>query len=261
MNAINIKRSISRHFPRSFNSASISIVWLLLTLFMAGCGNGGIQSRVTVPNADFKCSFNKPPYINPSIIEVMSGVTEQQIYPVAAITLWDNLWERNIFLGGSNIKVHLLGNETNAAGEVYPQAPFVYEETTHGEGEFTNSYLFGYQYIGMTHSGIYVLRTRNTNRDYGSSSLESLIFVSFEYVNRVYLDPNEAKVKGKVRLDRGQLLIKKLGEFVLGDRYEGSVRVRGDKIFIAKDEGMFAADVFDCVTNDTVLTLKSDTRH
>ena len=260
MNAINIKLSMFRHVPRSFNSTSVSIVWLLLTFFMAGCGNGGIQSRVTVPNADFKCSFNKPPYINPSIIEVMSGFNEQQIYPVAAITLWDNSWERNMFLGGSNIKVDMLGNETNAAGEVYPQAPFVYEETTHGEGEFTNSYLFGYQYIGMTHSGIYVLRT-NSHGDYGSSTFESLMFVSFEYDNRVHYDPNEAKVKGKVRLDRGQLLIEKLGEFVLGDRYEGLVRVSGDKIFIAKDEGMFAADVFDCVTNDTVLTLKSDTRH
>jgi len=43
-----------------------------------------------------------------------------------------------------------------------------------------------------------------------------------------------------LRLDRRRLLIRKLGEIALGDRWDGELRVDGNDIFIGHDRGWFA---------------------
>jgi hypothetical protein len=44
---------------------------------------------------------------------------------------------------------------------------------------------------------------------------------------------------GKIRHSKPRLLLKKVGEIPLGDRWDGKMKVCGDAIFLGKDTGWF----------------------
>ena len=50
----------------------------------------------------------------------------------------------------------------------------------------------------------------------------------------------EATRQGVIRLKGKRLLIKKLGQVALGDRWDGRLRVSGNCLYIGQDEGVFA---------------------
>lgn len=113
------------------------------------------------------------------------------------------------------------------------QNPFVYLETTTIENGETNHQEFGYEYVGMTKSDIHVLYTSDSGG--GSGVFKNLLLLAFEYDNGINCDLD----KKTIQPARKRLLLKKLGEISLGDRWDGELKVEGNSIFIGKDKGWF----------------------
>ena len=111
--------------------------------------------------------------------------------------------------------------------------PFVFNETTTVEDGETNHTEFGYRFVGMTKSGVYVLAT--SDWEGGSGVFRNLLLLTFEYDGGIVCDWD----KNIVRCSGKRLLIKKRGEIPLGDRWDGELRVEGDAVFVGKDHGWF----------------------
>lgn len=77
---------------------------------------------------------------------------------------------------------------------------------------------FDYRYIGQTEDGVHVLHTSYWGG--GSGVFKDLMLVTIEE-------------------DSERLLIRKLGEITLGDRWSGELSVTGNEIFVGKDKGWF----------------------
>jgi len=218
------------------------IVLLLLSLFMVGCKPGGIQSRATVPNADFKYSFDKPPYINPRIIQDMSCWISDKGDQVTAINLLDSQ-DSNRYYCDAKVR------------EISGQNPYIFTSTQNIENNETNSTEFGYQFLGETSSGIFMLLT--SDWEGGSGVFKNLMLVRLENDKAVDCDWRS----GEIRWSGNRLHIKKLGEVPLGDRWNGLVSLTGNTIIIGKDKGEFAGTKNGYNTNDIVLKLDLDAGH
>jgi hypothetical protein len=92
---------------------------------------------------------------------------------------------------------------------------------------------FGYQYVGKTDTGIHILLTSDWGG--GSGVFRRLMFVVFEIDKGIVCDWEKLSIHSAEE----RLLIKKLGEIGLGDRWSGELRVDGNKLFVGKDEGWF----------------------
>lgn len=117
--------------------------------------------------------------------------------------------------------------------EIEGQNPFVFHRATTVEDGLTNHSQFGYQCAGRTSSGAYVLYASDWTG--GSGVFKSLLLVTFEYDKGMLCDWDKAVV----RAGEKRLLIKKLGEIGLGDRWAGELKVEGNSVFIGKDTGWF----------------------
>ena len=92
---------------------------------------------------------------------------------------------------------------------------------------------FGYKFIGRTESGVYVLQTaENTG---GSGVFTDLVYVHFSVDVGLQIDWDA----GTIEPTKERLLITKLGESSLGDRWSGELRIEGNKLFVGRDEGWF----------------------
>ena len=88
---------------------------------------------------------------------------------------------------------------------------------------------FGYRYVGRTDDGADVLETSNCGG--GSGVFVNLMLVRIERDKGMSCNWTQ----GVIRADRERLVIKKLGEIGLGDRWSGELKVQGNKVFIGKD--------------------------
>lgn len=162
---------------------------------------------------EYKYSFWKKLYIHPKIIQDLSTWLSDGGDQVVAINLSDSQNSNRYF---GEIKVQ------NIAGEM----PYIFVE---GKKES-----FGYQYIGKTNSGIYILYTSDWGG--GSGIFKSLMLVTIEKDLGISFDEN----KNSIQMNRQRIVIKKLGEIVLGDRYKGKLKVKGNTLLIGKDLGWFS---------------------
>ena len=94
--------------------------------------------------------------------------------------------------------------------------------------------VFGYQYIGKTESGIHVLYISDSGG--GSGVFTSIMLVTLISDHGVVFDEEHSIIKA----NKQRLLIKKLGEVVLGDRWSGNLTIDGDNLIIGKDKGWYA---------------------
>lgn len=69
----------------------------------------------------------------------------------------------------------------------------------------------------------------------GSGNFSDLMFVKFEYDQGIDCHWS----KGVIGLKGMRILIKKLGQVALGDRWDGYLRVIGDCLYIGQDKGKF----------------------
>ncbi len=102
----------------------------------------------------------------------------------------------------------------------------VYFETDPGE--------FGYSYIGRTDSGVHVLEIFEWGG--GSGVFKCVMLLSLEKDQGIIFDEQS----GFIEAARPRILLKKLGEVVLGDRWRGKLEVRENSLHIGRDEGWFA---------------------
>jgi uncharacterized protein len=177
------------------------------------CLTRAYQSRL----ANLEPSFTAAPFISPRIINDLSTWMSDLGDQVVAINLTESQGSNRYF---GNIESRRVGTGT-----------YVYYRTPSG----TRDAEFGYTYVGRTASGIDVLRTWYSGG--GSGEFETLLLVKLE----------RSESGGELRSTGGnsetltfktpRLLIRKLGDIGLGDRYDGDVKVTGDQIAIGKDRG------------------------
>lgn len=200
----------------SFSCLSVA----LCALASAGCCHVPPRNHVTVPNKDFPFSFTRAPFISPRIIQDLSAWVSDHGDQVVAINVLESQ-DSNRYFGDTLVR--------NIEG----QNPHIYAETATVEDGETNHTEFGYHFVGVTSSGIYVLMTSCWSG--GSGCFRNLLLLTFENDEAIGCDWD----KGEVRSTGKRLLIKKRGEIPLGDRWDGDLKVEWDSIFIGKDHGWF----------------------
>ena len=186
----------------------IFIVVLTTVVHAAGghhAGNAGQKPAsadvVAIP-AGTPYSFTRAPFINPLIIRDLSTSLADLGDQVVEINLAQSQ-ESNRYFGRVRI-----GKNKNGFPNVY-----VADDTA----DIFNPPAFGYKFIGKTQSGIYVLQTSDCGG--GSGIFENLLLLVFEHDYGVTFDNKKhTLLRGDARL-----LLKKIGEIPLGDRWTGKV--------------------------------------
>ncbi len=205
-------------------------------LLAAGLAAGAAAApKPAAPASDL--SFCRPPFVPPLIIQDLLAWESDGGDQVVAI----NLTESN----GSN---RYSGEIRTGVGERAPKHPTVSTTVRRGEGDQQYDELIGYEYIGATTSGVHVLATWQ----YGSGTMVAnrLLLVTIEEDRGITEVPEPTEgglgnLNGALRLTRPRLLIRKLGELVLGDRWDGELRVEGNKILVGRDQGHFSGGAGD----------------
>jgi len=207
------RRSNESPQMKSMKSLYLCTVSLAVLCGMAlTIGAAPTPTRVLAPTNDLPYSFERSPYINPKVVQDLTTSLSDNGDHVVAINLLDSL-EGNRYR--ADVKVR----------KIKGKQPFVYFQE--------NGTQFGYQYIGITSSGIYVLLISESGG--GSGTFESLLLLTIENDKGFDINLDEKST----RLDRPRLIIKKLGETSLGDRWDGDLKVKGNELFIGKDKGWF----------------------
>lgn len=203
---------------RVMSNRLISFVFVCV-LALSGCPSN-VRSPARLSMRDLPYSFSRPPYIHPKIIEDLSTWDSDTGDQVTAINLLDSQ-DSNRYFGD------ILTRKTPGS------SPFVYvmEEVA---GSQTKA-IFGYRYIGTTRSGIHVLCTSSSGG--GSGVFVNLMLLTLHRERGLSCD------WGKLSVHPGEerIVLHKVGEIGLGDRWDGELRVEGDKIFVGKDHGWFTA--------------------
>jgi uncharacterized protein len=170
-------------------------------------------------------SFTKAPFVSPKIINDLSAWQSDQGDQVVEINLSDSETSNRY---ACEVKVAQTGN----------RYPYVYSQDP-GESPADRPTEFGYRFVGRTTSGIDVLFTSDSGG--GSGVFENLILVR---VSEELGAPTIAPATGRTQtmsFKRKRLVIKKLGEIGLGDRWDGVLTVKGDEISIGPDTGRFGS--------------------
>ena len=188
---------------------------LLLVLLTGAASVHGQPSPVRTIDAPY--SFTREPFVDPRILDEM--------------TTWMS------DLGDLVVEVDLAGSDPGdeiEVGEVAGNCPFVRHVERDVSGDYSGS--FGYRYVGMTRSGVHILKIARDGG--GSATWASLLFVAVEL--RHGIGRREEREDGSViRADRERIVVRKLGTLATGDRWSGELRVRGNGVFVGKDQGWF----------------------
>jgi len=194
-----------------------SIIFLALMASSSAACNAG----------DSRVFLEKAPFVHPKIIEDLSAWVSDSGEQVVAINL-DESENTNRYFG--NIQVN---------GTVRPFVFYENKDECEESGCPMGAPSFGYRAVGRTPGGIYVLFTEWSGG--GSGRFRRILLVSFERDRGL---TNYASGTRVLRLDRQRWVIKRLGEIVLGDRYEGEIVLRGNRLVIGKDDYSHSAGLF-----------------
>jgi uncharacterized protein len=188
------------------------------------------QQRLTAieaaapPGKEVSYSFTRAPFINPKLINDLSTELSDRGDQVLAINLTDSETSNRY---ACDVKVAKTGN----------RYPYVYAQDS-VEGGDARPAEFGYRYVGRTTSGIDVLFISESGG--GSGVFEGLMLVQIsEEIGGPAIEPASGLAQ-TMTFKRKQIVIKKLGEIGLGDRWDGILEVKGNEISIGKDTGFFS---------------------
>ena len=190
-------------------------------LILSACGaeprsaaQQGLNTVAPDASVDWPYSFVQEPFVRPQIIDDLSTELSDLGDQVVAINLLD-AQESNRYGGGIGVR------------EIDEQCPYVHWEPFGERSEF------GYQYVGMTESRVHVLYTSSWGG--GSGVFKSLMLLAITPDAGIDWNGQAATAS-----ERERLLIYKLGEFGLGDRWAGDLRVAGNTLTIGRDRGWFS---------------------
>jgi hypothetical protein len=167
-----------------------------------------------LPQLELPYSFVEAPYIHPKIVQDLTTWVSDQGDQVVAINLSDSQ-ESNRYFGEVEVRVSEMPH------------PFVYFQEP--------NLRFGYEYVGQTKSGLHILYTSEWGG--GSGVFKGLLLVTFEHDEGIEVDWDGSVI----RSGEQRVLLRKRGEIALGDRWDGTLRVEGDHLFVGKDEGWFTS--------------------
>jgi len=194
------------------------------------CLKRSYQQRLTAleaaapPGKEISYSFTKAPFINPKLINDLSTELSDQGDQVLAINLTDSQTSNRY---ACDVKVAKTGNKY----------PYVYAQDP-VEGGDARPAEFGYRYVGRTTTGIDVLFTAESGG--GSGVFEGLMLVRIsEESGAQSIEPASGSVQ-TFTTRKKRLVIKKVGEIGLGDRWDGILAVNGNEISIGKDTGVLS---------------------
>jgi uncharacterized protein len=194
------------------------------------CLKQAYQQRLTAleaaapPGKEISYSFTKAPFINPKLINDLSTELSDQGDQVLAINLTDSQTSNRY---ACDVKVAKTGNKY----------PYVYAQDP-VEGGDARPAEFGYRYVGRTTTGIDVLFTAESGG--GSGVFEGLMLVRIsEESGAQSIEPASGSVQ-TFTTRKKRLVIKKVGEIGLGDRWDGILAVNGNEISIGKDTGVLS---------------------
>lgn len=203
--------------------------WIIIMVLVVGCSISSNQSQKVV-RASFK--FNEPPYLSPLLIrELQTSIADFPDHAQVVALDVAECQDSNRFFGEVKVRVEKDG-----------ESPIVYGEHEI-EGTNQNEY-FSYQWLGATSKGIHVLLTK----DSGGGTMVDTGIMLVEFAE----DAAYSHTNGKLERNRGRILIRRVGEFPLGDRYSGVVRMIGDELHISKDAGSHA----NLVKEDVVIEVR-----
>jgi hypothetical protein len=193
-----------------------------------------VPGHAAEPPATSTLSFCQPPFVHPLVIKDLLAWMSDSGDQVVAINLTDAN-DSNRYYG--EIK-------TRGSGKLAPKHPLVVSTVEESEGTEKSRETVGYEYVGLTSSGLHVLRTWEEGD--GTLVPTRLLFLSVEE-DQGLADMEIGKGDGTLRLARKRLLLRKIGELALGDRWAGALRIDGNKILVGRDQGQFAHNPKDIV--------------
>jgi uncharacterized protein len=178
------------------------------------------------PSKERSYSFTRAPFVNPRIINDLSTWLSDDGEQVVAINLTE-AQESNRYSGDV------------ATRQVVGRNPYVYFETPADDAGERGSE-FGYRYIGRTAAGVDVLLT--TQSGGGSGIFENLLVLRMEPDDHAPSVISAGSNHETMTFRRKRLLLRKLGEIGLGDRWDGPLKIMGNDILIGKDTGPLSRD-------------------
>ena len=209
--------------------AASSLAWLAGVAAAGAIATEQTAEPPSVQTIDAPFSFAQAPFVHPRIVKDLTTWLSDTGDQVVAVNLTDSNWS-NRYHG-----------EVEASSKRCSRVRWQGPERS----------WFSYRYVGMTDSGVHVLRTSESGG--GTLVSAALLFavVEFDYGFRHYaqdfrsLPAAAPMVPGQfgarvLRPDRQRILLRKLGTFGLGDRWDGDLAVRGNDVTLGEDHGWFA---------------------
>jgi hypothetical protein len=181
---------------------------------------------IRLPRAGFPCSFDREPFVTPAFLKDFATWQSDQGDQVVAVNLTD-AQKSNRYHG--DVQVHESKGRNPAVSWRDDEAGTTY----------------GYRLVGVTDSGIHVLRTWDFS-DTGSGVFSDVMLVSLEIDRRLEYSPSADRIQPGTE----RLLLRKRGVFPLGDRWEGALSVDGNRLLVGPDAGRFAAREDDAEAED-----------
>lgn len=192
----------------------------LTTAAIALFGFGAVAASPA--EKDRPLSFTEPPFVSPRIVKDLSTWVADRGDQVLAIDLTGSQ--------GSN---RYFGEVETAARP--GQKPYVYSRIP-ADSPDEKGAEFGYQYIGRTAAGIDVLRT--FANEGGSGFFEELLLVKIQADRRGSALETTGAGGERMTFKRRRLLLRRIGAIGLGDRWEGTLEVKGNRILIGENTGV-----------------------
>jgi hypothetical protein len=167
--------------------------------------------------------FDRAPFVPPKVIEDLSAWESDEGEQVVSVNLLESVGTNRYF------------GEIKTSGK---DRPFVFYEHDCEPPCTMGAPSFGYRLIGTTSAGITVLFAESSGG--GTGRFRSLILLSLEKDKGLSFNAG----KNTFTFDRARVLLKKLAEIPLGDRYEGVITLHDDTLTIGKDQYSHSAGLF-----------------
>jgi uncharacterized protein len=172
--------------------------------------------------------FDKAPFVNPRIVEELGSEIQDTGDQVLSVCVTDSQTANKYFVDPP-------ATASKRKDGQRPGAGYQDKDAEHGDRPTSS---FSYTYIGRTTSGVDVLLTNSWTG--GDGIFMNLLLVTLQYENTGMSPRLSAAGDQTVTFKRRRLVIRKLGEIGLSDRWIGDLAVSGNQIHIGKDEGFFS---------------------
>ncbi len=187
---------------------------MLSALLLASALMTGIQADGkigTIEKQMVKKFYYKNKPVNPRIIQAFSTWMSDNGDHIVAIDL-SNAQNSNRFYCEKEVKIRQIKKNRDIVSL---------------EGK--DNEWFGYMYIGQTTSGVIVLRTMESGG--GSGVFNNLMLLKLERDHNIAYDEKNNIIKAGTE----RLVLKKLGEIPLSDRWDGTLQIKGNSLLVTKE--------------------------